>query len=59
MKNKLREGQKLMWKLLDADLDAYNFITGTDADPFYVDARIPLFHEKLSEYYEKKNAELD
>lgn len=43
----LRKGQALMNALFIIDRDLYNKITGTDADPFYVDEKINKFWEEI------------
>jgi hypothetical protein len=45
----MRKGQALMNALSEIDLETYREITGTEADPFYVDQNIGKFWSKLNE----------
>lgn len=45
----MRKGQALMNALFEIDLEKYREITGTEADPFYVDQNISKFWSKLNE----------
>lgn len=45
----IRLGQAYMNALADVDIDLYNELTATDADPFYDDMKIPNFLEKVYE----------
>jgi hypothetical protein len=46
-RNDCRLGQSCMNALYEVDKDLYNEITGTEADCFYDDAKIPSFIEKV------------
>ena len=46
---KMRNGQALMNALSEIDLEKYREISGTEADPFYVDQNIEKFWSKLNE----------
>lgn len=46
--NDLRKGQKHMIVLFDIKPELYAEITGTDDDPFYVDARMDNFLKRIS-----------
>ncbi len=43
----LREGQSLMNALGEINMPLYKEITGTDADCFYLDSKIPEFFYKI------------
>jgi len=44
----LREGQALMNALFECNIKLYKQITGTDADCFYVDAKIQQFWSEIA-----------
>lgn len=46
-----RQGQFLMNKLFEHNLDLYHAVSGTSADCFYVDERIPAFWEYLEKHW--------
>lgn len=49
----LRMGQSLMNCLYDINKELYNAITGTEYDPFYMDIKIPLFEDRLTQLLDK------
>lgn len=53
----LRNGQSMMQALYELDKELYEKVTGTDIDPFYVDANIPKLLEFLDGHFIKTEIE--
>jgi hypothetical protein len=49
----LRVGQSLMNSLYEINKELYDTITNTEYDPFYVDIKIPLFEDRLTQLLDK------
>ena len=48
----IREGQALMSSLFENHRLVYDWISGTEFDPFYDDKRIDSFKERVQYYFE-------